>query len=318
MTVEIVNEELIVYLNEGTPDGVTLDGVQVVTNKTIDLGDNTVTGTKAQFNTALTDGDFAFVGDVQPIDANLTAIAALAGTTGLLRKTAANTWSLDTTAFSTLAVGSTVGAALGTASAGVASTAARSDHVHPFPTAANVGAEPAITAGTTAQYWRGDKSWRDLFTDVRAATLTGLSTATNAVITAADTALSALGKLQAQVSAKVDATNGVASGLTLNDGYTEEVFTVTGTTPALSPTNGTYQAWTLTANSTPTAGTWANGQSLTLHIDDGTAATVTWTSLAVTWKTNGGVAPTLLTTGITVIQFWKSDGVIYGARVGDA
>ncbi len=60
--------------------------------------------------------------------------------------------------------------------------------------------EPTITAGTTAQYWRGDKSWRDFFTDVRASTLTGLSTATNAVITAADTVLSALGKLQKQTT----------------------------------------------------------------------------------------------------------------------
>lgn len=67
------------------------------------------------------------------------------------------------------------------------------------------GKEPAISAGTTAQYWRGDKSWRDFFTDVRAATLTGLSTATNAVIDAADTVLVALGKLQAQVSTKANA-----------------------------------------------------------------------------------------------------------------
>lgn len=66
--------------------------------------------------------------------------------------------------------------------------------------------EPAISAGTTAQYWRGNKAWRDFFTDVRAATLTGLSTATNAVITAADTVLSALGKLQKQVSDNLDAT----------------------------------------------------------------------------------------------------------------
>ena len=62
------------------------------------------------------------------------------------------------------------------------------------------GKEPAVTAGTTAQYWRGDKTWRDLFTDVRAATLTGLSTATNAVVSATDTVLGALGKLQKQVS----------------------------------------------------------------------------------------------------------------------
>lgn len=37
----------------------------------------------------------------QPIDADLTAIAALSGTSGLLKKTAANTWTLDTTAYTT-------------------------------------------------------------------------------------------------------------------------------------------------------------------------------------------------------------------------
>lgn len=35
----------------------------------------------------------------QPLDSDLTAIAALSGTSGLLRKTAADTWSLDTTNF---------------------------------------------------------------------------------------------------------------------------------------------------------------------------------------------------------------------------
>lgn len=36
-----------------------LDGTETLTNKTIALGSNTVSGTTAQFNTALTDGDFA-------------------------------------------------------------------------------------------------------------------------------------------------------------------------------------------------------------------------------------------------------------------
>lgn len=108
------------------------------------------------------------------------------------------------------------------------------------------------------------------------------------------------------------------TGPTINDGYTEEVFAVTGTTPALSPTNGSIQTWTLSGNSTPTAGTWADGQSLTLMVDDGTARTITWTSVPVTWKTNLGTAPTLNTTGFTVIQLWRVGGVIYGARVGDA
>ena len=39
--------------------------------------------------------------DVQAWDADLDAIAALAGTTGLLKKTALNTWSLDTTSYGT-------------------------------------------------------------------------------------------------------------------------------------------------------------------------------------------------------------------------
>lgn len=99
----------------------------------------------------------------------------------------------------------------------------------------------------------------------------------------------------------------------INDGYTEEVFAVSGTTPALSPTNGSIQTWTLTANSTPTAGTWAAGQSITLMVDDGTTYTVTWTSLAVTWKTTGGTAPILATSGYTVITLWKVGTTIYGA-----
>lgn len=75
--------------------------------------------------------------------------------------------------------------------------------------------EPSITAGTTSQYWRGNKTWADFFTDVRAATLTGLSTATNAVIATGDTVLGALGKLQKQITdnlATLTGHTGAASG----------------------------------------------------------------------------------------------------------
>ena len=110
----------------------------------------------------------------------------------------------------------------------------------------------------------------------------------------------------------------VVNSPTLNNGYTEEVFVLSGTAPQLSPANGSIQTWALTANSTPALGTWNSGQSLTLMVDDGTARTITWTSIAVTWKTGTGSAPTLNTTGYTVITLWKVGTVIYGARVGDA
>jgi microcystin-dependent protein len=90
--------------------------------------------------------------------------------------------------------------------------------------------EPSIAVGTTAQYWRGDKSWRDFMTDVRASTLTGLSTATNAVISATDTVLSGLGKLQKQIS---DASTNLAGNVrsTVLTGY------VSGTNAALAATD---------------------------------------------------------------------------------
>ena len=84
-------------------------------------------------------------------------------------------------------------------------------------------------------------------------------------------------------------------------------------TPALSPTNGTIQTWTLSGSSTPTAGTWTAGASMTLQIVASTY-TVTWTSLAVSWI--GGSAPTLSTSGTTVIELWKVGSTIYGALVG--
>jgi hypothetical protein len=66
--------------------------------------------------------------------------------------------------------------------------------------AALAAKEPAIAAGASTQYIRGDKTLSTFASDVRATVMTGLSTATNAVITAADSLLSALGKLQAQVN----------------------------------------------------------------------------------------------------------------------
>ena len=52
-------------VSEANIDGaVTLLGTQTLENKTIALGSNTVSGTKAQFDAAVTDGNFLYVGDI--------------------------------------------------------------------------------------------------------------------------------------------------------------------------------------------------------------------------------------------------------------
>lgn len=77
------------------------------------------------------------------------------------------------------------------------------------------GREPAIAAGTTAQYRRGDKTWQDFATAVRASVMTGLSTVTATAVSATDTLLAAIGKLQAQITgldtSKLDATANAVS-----------------------------------------------------------------------------------------------------------
>jgi len=84
----------------------------------------------------------------------------------------------------------------------------------PTYTLAGLGGEPTITAGTTAQYWRGDKTWQTLnttavaegtnlyFTEgrVRSTLLTGLNVS-GGTIAATDSVLIALGKIQNQLNA---------------------------------------------------------------------------------------------------------------------
>jgi len=110
-------------------------------------------------------------------------------------------------------------------------------------------------------------------------------------------------------AAKLDV-NGSAAALNIIEG----VYAVSGTTPAIDPGNGAIQTWTLTGNSTPTS-SLAAGESVTLMIDDGTAYTITWTSLVGQWI--GGSAPTLATSGYSVVELWKVGSTVYAAYVGD-
>jgi hypothetical protein len=101
-----------------------------------------------------------------------------------------------------------------------------------------------------------------------------------------------------------------ASSIDLNGEVVEQVYTLTGTD--LDPANGTIQLLTLTANTTLTSSI-ANGESVTLMIDDGTDYTITWPTMQ--WS--GGEAPTLATSGYSVVTLWKAGDVLYGVAVGD-
>lgn len=95
---------------------------------------------------------------------------------------------------------------------------------------------------------------------------------------------------------------------------TEEIFTITdGASVDIDPANGGIQLWTLGDNRTPTATNFANGQSVTLLIDDGAAYAITWT---IVGKWFGG-APTLSTDELTGVVLFKAGNVVYGAALSE-
>lgn len=97
----------------------------------------------------------------------------------------------------------------------------------------------------------------------------------------------------------------------------EKVTAITdGPSVDINPSAGTIQTWTLGANRTPTAGSFLEGESVTLMVLDGSGFAITWSSISPVWV--GGAQPTLDTTKYTVIQLWKVGTTVYGAAVGYA
>lgn len=106
-------------------------------------------------------------------------------------------------------------------------------------------------------------------------------------------------------------TSPVLSNPTLNNGFKEEIGTAVPS--KLNPDNGSIQRFTLTGNLDWTGDDeLESGESILLMIADGSAYAITWPTM--TWV--GGSAPTLATSGYTVIELWKVSTTLYGALVG--
>lgn len=103
---------------------------------------------------------------------------------------------------------------------------------------------------------------------------------------------------------------------TITGSITEDVFTITDAAGfAIDPRNGSVQQVTLGANRTPVAANFNSGDSVHLKVADGTAFTITWTTIGVVWV--GGSAPTLATSGFSHIVLWRDGATYYGKSVGD-
>jgi hypothetical protein len=171
------------------------------------------------------------------------------------------------------------------------------------------GAENYLIAGTNNGVWLYYDNLKKLETVSTGVAVTGVITATGG----SSTDWNAAYGWGDHSTAGYVSNNGTAtlSALTLTGEIDEQVFALSGTTPSLDPANGTIQTWTLSGNSTPTD-SLAEGESILLLVDDGTAYTITWPTME--WI--GGSAPTLDTANTNVIELWKVGSTLYGALVG--
>lgn len=215
----------------------------------------------------------------------------------------------DSVTISSPALASTNPSALNSSAAvGVATTSARADHVHPFPTAANVGADPAGTAASAIsaheaagdphpQYLtsaEGNAAYQPIDSDLTA--IAGLST--NGLISRTGTGTAATRTISSGAGISVSNGDGVAGNPTITNSDTGS--SAVSTHVGLSDPHTQYAQNSFSTVSTP-SGTSpvADSRSDTLNLvasggttitGDATTDTITFASPALSSTTPAALA----------------------------
>lgn len=187
--------------------------------------------------------------DAQPLDGDLTSIAGLAGTAGLARKTAANTWSLDTNTYLTANQAITLtGDASGTGTTSIAVTLATVASAGTYRSV-TINSKGLVTSGTnpTTLAGYGITDAQPLDSDLTA--LAALATTGFHVITGSGTAATRSIAV-AGTGLSISNGDGVAGNVTITSNATNAN---TASTIVARDASGNFTAGTITAALTGTA-----------------------------------------------------------------